>query len=61
MWDTMFLLFVICCVRILTSTSIFKRKFTFLSLGILEHSKRKELLDQSLLGVKPANSLLSDQ
>ena len=41
--------------------SIFKRKFAFPSLDILEHSRRKELLDQSSLGVKPANSLLSDQ
>ena len=41
--------------------SIFKRKLAFPSLDILEHSERKELLDQSSLGVKPANSLLSDQ
>lgn len=41
--------------------SIFKRKFAIPSLDILEHSRRKELLDQSSLGVKPANSLLSDQ
>lgn len=41
--------------------SIFKRKLAFPSLDILEHSRRKELLDQSSLGVKPANSLLSDQ
>ena len=40
--------------------SIFKRKLAFPSLDILEHSERKELLDQSSLGVKPANSLLSD-
>lgn len=48
MWDTMFLLFVICCdTYVFTSTSIFKRKFAFPSLDILEHSERKELLDQS--------------
>lgn len=41
--------------------SIFKRKFAFPSLDILEHSRREELLDQSSLGVKPANPLLSDQ
>ena len=58
MWITMFLLFA---VYAFTSTSIFKRKFAFPSLDILEHSERKELLDQSSLGVKPANSLLSDQ
>ena len=58
MWDTMFLLFA---VYAFPSTSIFKRKFAFPSLDILEHLERKELLDQSSLGVKPANSLLSDQ